>query len=105
MNAKNFKVVDSEKNNDKIMYGILAIDAALKIRGDLDLPKVDGNLTVTDKTDFTFVLPQSSPSLQEREGIVEFIDQDQIALQKTIKSDSLTNQSNIKGMDLSLIHI
>lgn len=102
VDAENFKVVDSEKENDKIMYGILAIDAALKIRGDLDLPQVDGNLTVTDKTDFTFVLPQSSPSLQEREGIVEFIDQDQIALQETIKADSLTNQSDIKGMDVNV---
>ena len=102
VNAKNFKVVDSEKDNDKMMYGVLAIDADLQIRGDLDLPSVDGSLAVTDKTDFTFVLPQSSPSLQEREGIVEFIDQDQIALQKTIKADSLTDQSDIKGMDVNV---
>ncbi|WP_228414618.1 translocation/assembly module TamB domain-containing protein [Chryseobacterium sp. SNU WT5] len=102
VNAKNFKVVDSEKENDKIMYGVLAIDADLKIRGDLDLPQVDGNLAVTDKTDFTFVLPQSSPSLEDREGIVEFIDQDQIALQKTVKADSLTDQSQIKGMDVNV---
>lgn len=102
VNAENFKVVDSEKNNDDIMYGVLAIDAALQIRGDLDLPKVDGNLAVTDKTDFTFVLPQSSPSLEDRDGIVEFIDQDQIALQQTIKADSLTNQSDIKGMDVNV---
>ncbi|MBW8360658.1 MAG: translocation/assembly module TamB [Kaistella sp.] len=102
VNADNFKVVDSEKNNDRMMYGVLAVNADLRIRGDLDLPKVDGNLSVTDKTDFTFVLPQSSPSLQDREGIVEFIDQDQIALQKTIKADSLTNQSDIKGMDVNV---
>lgn len=102
VNARNFKVVDSEKNNDKIMYGVLAMNADLKIRGDLDLPQVDGNLKVTDKTDFTFVLPQSSPALQDREGIVEFIDQDQIALQKTIKADSLTDQSRFKGMDVNV---
>ena len=100
--GRNFKVVDSEKDNDKIMYGVLAINADLKIRGDLDLPQVDGSLKVTDKTDFTFVLPQSSPALQDREGIVEFIDQDQIALQQTIKADSLTNQSKIKGMDVNV---
>ncbi|WP_311135704.1 translocation/assembly module TamB domain-containing protein [Kaistella polysaccharea] len=102
VNAKNFKVVDSDKDNDKLMYGILAIDADLKILGDLDLPRVDGNLGVTDQTDFTFILPQASPSLQEREGIVEFIDQDQIALQETAKVDSLTNQSDIKGLDVNV---
>ena len=57
VNAKNFKVVDSEKNNDRIMYGVLAIDAGLRIRGDLDLPKVDGNLAVTDKTDYFCFTP------------------------------------------------
>lgn len=102
LNAKDFKVVNSEKSNDAMMYGILAIDAALKVRGNLDLPKVDGRLAVSKTTDFTFVLPQSSPSLQERNGIVEFIDQDQIALSKTVKADSIDTQSPIKGMDLSV---
>lgn len=102
LNAKDFKVVNSEKSNDAIMYGILSIDAALQVRGNLDLPKVDGRLSVADNTDFTFVLPQSSPTLQEREGIVEFIDQDQVALNKTIKADSLNSQSRIKGMDVNV---
>ncbi len=102
VNAEHFKLVDSEKDNDKLMYGVLAIDAALRIRGDLDLPKVDGNLSVTDKTDFTFVLPQSSPALEDREGIVEFIDQDLIALQNTVKTDSLLSKSDIKGLDVNV---
>ena len=102
LNAKDFKVVNSEKSNEALMYGVLAIDAGLRIRGNLDLPKVDGRLSVTDDTDFTFVLPQSSPTLQEREGIVEFIDQDQVALNKTIKADSLNSQTRIKGMDVSV---
>ncbi len=102
IDAKDFKAVNSEKSNDAMMYGILAIDAALKVRGNLDLPKVDGRLAVADNTDFTFVLPQSSPSLQERDGIVEFVDQDQVALNKTIKTDSLNSQTNFKGMDVSV---
>ena len=102
VDAENFKVVDSEKNNDRMLYGVLAVDAELRVRGDLDLPQVDGNLVVTEETDFTFVLPQSSPSLKDREGIVEFIDQDNIALQQTIQADSLTNQSDIKGMDVNV---
>lgn len=53
LNAKDFNLVDSEENKDNIMYGKLAIDAALEIRGNLDLPKVNGDLTVADNTDFT----------------------------------------------------
>lgn len=102
VNAKDFKVVNSEKSNEAIMYGTLAIDANLHVRGNLDLPKVDGRLAVTDNTDFTFVLPQSTPSVQEREGIVEFIDQDQVVLNKTIKADSLNTDSRIRGMDVNV---
>ncbi len=102
IDAKDFKVVNSEKSNDAMMYGILSIDAALKVRGNLDLPKVDGRLAVSDDTDFTFVLPQSSPALQDRDGIVEFIDQDQIALNKTIVTDSLKTENKLTGMDVSV---
>ncbi|MCT3648870.1 translocation/assembly module TamB domain-containing protein [Elizabethkingia anophelis] len=102
VNARDFKVVNSEKTNDAMMYGILAIDAGLRIRGNLDLPKVEGRLAVAENTDFTFVLPQSLPALQERDGIVEFVDQDQVVLNKTIKTDSLNAQSRIKGMDVSV---
>lgn len=102
LKAKDFKIVDSEQKDDKILYGVLAIDANLQVRGDMNLPKVNGKLAVTDKTDFTFVLPQTAPGLQERQGIVEFIDQDQVALNKTIKADSLTNQSAIKGLDVNV---
>ena len=102
LKAKDFKVVNSEKNNDAMMYGILSIDAALQVRGNLDLPKVDGRLAVADDTDFTFVLPQSSPSLQERDGIVEFVDKDQVALNKTIKTDSISTDTKLRGMDVNV---
>lgn len=100
--SRDFKVVDSEKNNDAVMYGVLAIDTDLQIRGDLDLPKVDGRLAVSDDTDFTFVLPQSSPSLQERDGIVEFIDKSQPVLNETIASDSINSQTTFTGMDVNI---
>lgn len=100
--AKDFHAVDAKEDTEKIMYGVLAIDANLHIRGDLDLPKVDGDLRVDDDTDFTFVLPQKAPSKQDREGIVEFIDQDQIALNETLKSDSLDSQTDVKGLDVNV---
>ncbi len=102
LTADDFKVVDSEPDNDKMMYGILAIDADLRITGDLDLPEVNGNLSVEDNTDYTFVVPQSSPTKQDREGIVEFIDQDQIALQETVELDSLAADTGIRGMDVNV---
>lgn len=102
VNADNFKVVNSEQNNDALTYGILAVDTRLRVGGDLDLPTIDGKIAVTDQTDFTFVLPQSTPSLQERDGIIEFINKEQITLQQTIKTDSISSQSKIKGIDANV---
>ena len=101
INARNFKVVNSTKTENQILYGIMAINASIGIKGDLNLPKVDGTITVTDNTDFTFVLPQSSPALQEREGIIEFVDQDQLALADTLKETETLDQT-ISGLDVNL---
>jgi hypothetical protein len=50
------------------------LDNNLTITGDLNSPSVEGNIKVT-KT-LSLRLPQSDPSIADREGIVEFIDQD-----------------------------
>lgn len=102
LKARNFKAVDSQPDNDKMMYGVLAINADLNITGNLDLPKVGGSIDVADNTDFTFVVPQKSPTLQERAGIVEFIDKDQVALNGTLKADTLDIKSDLRGMDLNV---
>jgi hypothetical protein len=102
LNTENFKLIETEKSNDALIYGLLAVDAALAIRGNLDLPKVDGKLSISEETDFVFVIPQTNPSLEERAGVVEFIDQDQPITKDEISIDSLNNQSEIKGIDLSV---
>jgi len=102
VSARDFKVVNSTKSNNQILYGVLAINANIGIKGDLNLPKVDGTITVTDKTDFTFVLPQSSPALQEREGIIEFVDNDQLALADTLNDPQENLDQALKGLDVNL---
>lgn len=102
LRARDFKVVNSTKSDNQILFGVMAINADLGIKGDLNLPKVDGQITVTDKTDFTFVMPQSSPALQEREGIIEFVDQDQLALNETLTDPQDVLEETIKGYDVNL---
>lgn len=101
LNTRDFRVINSQKTDNQMIYGTMVIDANLNIKGDMDLPKVDGQITVADKTDFTFVMPQSSPALQEREGIIEFVDQDQVALQGTLNEEETLDET-IKGLDVNL---
>lgn len=101
VSANDFKIVNSSEENSQLLYGVMAVDANLNIRGDLNLPKVDGRIEVTDQTDFTFILPQSSPALQDREGIIEFVDQDQTALLDTL-NDEMELENTIEGLDVNV---
>ncbi len=102
VSARDFKVVNSTKTDNQILYGVMAINANIGVKGDMNLPKIDGTITVTDKTDFTFVLPQSSPALQEREGIIEFVDKDQLALEDTLKDPQDELDETLKGLDVNI---
>lgn len=97
-----FQLVNSTDAEDNILYGIAALDVNLNIQGNSNLPKVNGNLKVTDQTDFTFVMPQYSPALQEREGIIEFVDLNQMVLEETIAKDDQITNSEITGLDVSV---
>ncbi|MDB5013211.1 MAG: hypothetical protein JWQ25_1413, partial [Daejeonella sp.] len=99
----NFKAVSSTKKDNKLFYGDVYLSSNLRLRGDVASPQVDGSLKINDKTVFTIVIPQSSPGVQEREGIVEFVDfsgpKSLTAL--TSKLDTLNN-SDITGMDVAV---
>jgi len=102
VNAENFKAVNSVAKDNDLYYGDLVIDTKLSVKGDLNKPVIRGDLKINEDTDLTIVLPQSDPSIADREGIVEFIDQDGMQVDKRfVVADSL-NQSQFKGMDVSV---
>ncbi|MFN3754019.1 translocation/assembly module TamB domain-containing protein [Flavobacterium sp.] len=103
VNADNFKVTNSTAKDNDLYYGKLYVDSRLRINGDLNKPIVDGNIKVNKNTELTIVLPQSDPAIADREGIVEFIDQDAPPIDErfNVALDSL-NQSKFKGMNISV---
>ena len=100
--AVDFKAVNSTKKDNDMYYGTLVFDSNIKIRGDLNTPKVLGQLSVGKKTDFTMVMPQEDPSIADREGIVEFIDEESLRQAELLKYQDDFNQSKLKGMDVSV---
>jgi hypothetical protein len=64
---------------------------------------VDGSLKINPKTNLSVVLPQTDPAMEEREGIVEFVDKDNPDLAGILKAkaDSAV-ESGITGMDVSV---
>jgi hypothetical protein len=103
IHTDNFRVVNSTQADNKLYYGKLYLNSDIKIRGDINTPVVDANLTVNDKTDLTIVLPNSDPGVEDRKGVVEFINPnapktDSILLAKQL--DSL-RKSDLNGLDVS----
>ncbi|WP_035671544.1 translocation/assembly module TamB domain-containing protein [Flavobacterium sp. 83] len=102
LDADNFKAINSKSKDNDLYYGELYLDNHLKISGNFDNPVVEGNIKINKDTKFTIVLPQSDPSIADREGIVEFIDQDQPQLIETVAINELNSQSDVKGINASV---
>jgi len=103
-NANNFRLVNAPEARSRLFYGSLNMDASASLSGDMNTLRVDGDLRVNRRTDFTFVLPEDNPEIVERAGVVRFIDKDH-------PGDTLADQaarlmairhSDIRGMDVSL---
>jgi len=102
VDAENFRAVNSKAKDNDFYYGKLFIDTHLNVKGTMDAPVINGDLKVNEDTEFTVVLPQQDPSIADREGIVEFIDQDNMEIQQRLKIEEAVNTTAFKGMDVSV---
>lgn len=103
INSDNFRVINSTQADNQLYYGKLYLDSRISIRGDMKKPVVDATLTVNDKTDLTIVIPSEDPSIEDRKGVVVFVNKnapqmDSIMLARRL--DSL-KKSDVTGMDVS----
>ncbi|WP_282116587.1 translocation/assembly module TamB domain-containing protein [Cellulophaga baltica] len=76
LKADAFQVINSTKEDNELFYGQASMDADVKINGSLSLPVVTGSLKVRKITDITYVVPESQLDVEEREGIVIFVNQE-----------------------------
>ena len=102
LRADNFRALNSKEKDNQLYYGQLYLNTRLNIKGNLDAPVVNGTLKLNKNTKLTVVLPQSDPSLVDREGIVEFIDQDNPEINTTIAVNDSISKTKFKGIDASV---
>ncbi len=97
--SKNFKVLNTEARGNDLYYGTLYLDSRIRIRGGLNNPEVNADLTILDNTQMTVIIPQTSPGIVEREGVVRFVDLDHPDLDSILTVDLDTfNTSSIQGL-------
>lgn len=71
--ADNFSVLNSGKEDNDFFYGQVKMDADLTIKGDLNVPKVRGEIRVNDGSNLTVTVPESELELKARDGVVLFV--------------------------------
>ena len=76
LKAQNFKVLNAAKDDNDFVYGKASFDADATLTGDLQIPIVDAQITVNDETDITYILPSSAVAIEEREGVVIFVNRE-----------------------------
>jgi len=103
LHARDFHALSTTKKNNKLYYGQLYFTTNLTIKGTELAPVVDGNLTINDKTKLTVVLPQEEPGIEEREGIVKFINANAPPNDfDLINAEDSLNRTSATGMDVSV---
>lgn len=73
LRANNFRVLNATKQDNPSLYGKAFFNANANLSGDLQIPKLDVNVTLGANTNVTYVMPKTYANLEEREGVVVFV--------------------------------
>jgi len=103
VNAENFMVLGKQQNPDQLYYGPAFVDSRIRLRGSMDLPRIDAYVKLRDKSKVTVTIPQDEPGLANREGVMTFVDKDApVDSAMLAKQDSLRYENpRLKGMMFS----
>lgn len=76
LKADDFQALNSTKDDNALFYGTASFDLDASVKGDFNLPKVDMKLDVGPNTNMTYVVPEDELAVQEREGVVIFVNKE-----------------------------
>jgi len=103
LTTNNFAVVNSTREDNDLFFGKLFVTSNIRIRGNMDKPTIDGNVTANSNTDFVFIVPNENPGVADRDGVVKFVDKSDTARTNVFAQlDSLTTATTLSGYDIAL---
>ena len=103
LNMTDFAAVNSTREDNDLFFGKLYLTSNLRIRGNLDQPRVDGSIKVNENTDFVFIVPNDDPGVAQREGVVKFVNRSDTARANVFaRLDSMTTATQLSGLDIAL---
>lgn len=96
--ADNFRVLNAKKEDNASLYGKASFNVDAKLTGDLQIPKLDAELTLGSNTDVTYVMPTSYANIEERDGVVAFVNREN---PDAILTQTEEETAIITGFDIS----
>ncbi|TXE19296.1 translocation/assembly module TamB [Psychroserpens burtonensis] len=100
LKAKNFQGLKATKEDNNIFYGKATFNANAKLTGDLQIPKLSAELTLGSDTDITYVMPSSYANIEERDGVVAFVNREN---PDAILTQTEEQTVTIKGFDIETL--
>ncbi|HEA22869.1 MAG TPA: translocation/assembly module TamB [Pricia antarctica] len=102
LKADAFQVLNSTEEDNELFYGKASFDTDMTVGGNLDLPKIEGKLKIRKITDVTFVVPEEQLDVQERDGVVIFVNRENPdAILTTTEEEEAPEL--LQGMDVEAI--
>ena len=104
LTTDDFEVMNSTRVDNDLFFGKMYLTSNIRITGNLDKPKIDGNVKANERTDFNFIVPNDNPGVAQRDGVVKFVDRsDTVRSNVFAQLDSMTKVSNtLSGYDIAL---
>ena len=98
--AKNFTAINATAEDSDLFYGRVNFSSDLKVTGDLEVPVVRGDLSITENSNFTLVVPETEVSIKEREGVVLFVNKENPDAILTRNEEENTQITQLEGFDI-----
>ena len=100
--TEKFGLLNSTAKDNALYYGTASIDADVKFKGNLNLPKLTGMVRLRDVTEFTYVVPEEQLDIEERDGVVIFVNRENLDAILTNNQENDTPPLFL-GLDANLI--
>ncbi|WP_108685058.1 translocation/assembly module TamB domain-containing protein [Chitinophaga parva] len=98
VDASDFMILGKQQNPDQPYYGPAYIDTHVRLRGDMNLPRVDMSMKLLDKSQVNITLPASEVSASNREGVIVFVDKDNPIDSSLARGKDTTARAGFKGV-------
>ena len=84
--ANDFMFLNSTSEDNELFYGTASVDVDAELSGTLNVPVLEGSVEIGPQTNFTYVIPETELEIEERDGVVIFVNRnnpDKILTERT----------------------